>query len=88
MLRPRRVRRSPGLCLPGYRWCGPGCSGPGAPLNPVDSCCKRHDDCYRRSGPSKECDDMFLNCLRPKINAHTRQGRHARLFYHVFRIVR
>ncbi|HWL11412.1 MAG TPA: Parvovirus coat protein VP1-like protein, partial [Ureibacillus sp.] len=32
-----------GFCLPGYRYCGPGCSGPGSPTNPVDACCKFHD---------------------------------------------
>lgn len=39
-----------GFCYPGYRYCGPGCSGPGAPTNPVDACCKYHDECYRYCG--------------------------------------
>ncbi|MFZ0475992.1 MAG: hypothetical protein WAM18_11040 [Halobacillus sp.] len=37
MKRYKRPYR-PGLCLiPGYRYCGPGCSGPGTPVNAVDA---------------------------------------------------
>ncbi|MCH1625703.1 Parvovirus coat protein VP1-like protein [Fredinandcohnia sp. SECRCQ15] len=80
----RKIRRL-GLCVPGYRWCGPGCSGPGAPLNAVDACCKSHDDCYRRFGSSARCDQLFLNCLRNQINPHTKQGRDAAFFYKVIK---
>ena len=52
----------------------------------VDSCCKRHDDCYQRYGPCKYCDDLFLDCLRPKINRQTNMGRDAALFYNVMRL--
>lgn len=82
----RRRRQGFGLCLPGYRYCGPGCSGPGAPTNEVDACCKAHDECYRRYGPSKRCDEIFLNCLESKINPNTRTGRHARLFANFMKI--
>ncbi|MBD8068166.1 Parvovirus coat protein VP1-like protein [Bacillus sp. PS06] len=81
----QRGQRS-GLCVRGYRWCGPGCSGPGTPTNAVDSCCKRHDECYRRFGPSAHCDQMFLNCLRPKINPSHKMGRDAALFYNIMKL--
>ncbi|WP_230502432.1 Parvovirus coat protein VP1-like protein [Sutcliffiella rhizosphaerae] len=77
-----------GNCFPGYRWCGPGCSGPGAPTNEVDSCCKAHDECYRRFGPSRYCDQLFQNCLLPRINRHNQMGRDAELFYKAMRVPR
>ncbi|MGF9887878.1 hypothetical protein ABEX78_04445 [Priestia megaterium] len=54
---------------PGYKWCGPGCSGPGCPVNDVDCCCKYHDLCYEDYGSCHSCDEQFLDCLAPK---HTR----------------
>ena len=82
--RPRR--KNIGFSMPGYRYWGPGRSGPGAPTNDVDACCKLHDDCYRRFGPSRRCDHLFLNCLQPKIHPYSRTGRHAKLFYNFFRL--
>ncbi|MEK3796788.1 Parvovirus coat protein VP1-like protein [Peribacillus sp. FSL H8-0477] len=76
-------RSNQGFCVPGYRWCGPGCSGPGAPTNAVDSCCMLHDKCYERFGPTRQCDQQFLNCMRPKINPRTKMGRDADLFSRV-----
>ncbi|MGP4106301.1 phospholipase [Virgibacillus sp. L01] len=77
----------PRICLfPGYRWCGPRCSGPGSPINAVDAACKEHDMCYRRYGPSCKCDEEFLCRLRPLINPYTQQGRHARTLYYVMKI--
>ncbi|WP_107949704.1 Parvovirus coat protein VP1-like protein [Lysinibacillus parviboronicapiens] len=75
-----------GFCYPGYRYCGPGCSGPGEPTNPVDACCKFHDECYSRYGRTKYCDQLFQSCLLPKINPHNKMGRDARLFYNIFEI--
>jgi len=49
-------QRKLGFCYPGYKYCGPGCSGPGAPTNAVDACCKQHDECYARYGSTKHCD--------------------------------
>ena len=72
--------------LPGYNWCGPGCSGPGAPINDVDAACKAHDDCYRRCGNPCECDREFLNRLHPIINQNTQKGRHARLLYNYMKL--
>ncbi|MGX6444949.1 phospholipase [Neobacillus sp. K501] len=75
------------FCIfPGYRWCGPGCSGPGAPVNDVDACCYKHDRCLKRGIPSCYCDEQFLECLRPKINARTQKGRQAKLMYNVIKL--
>lgn len=80
-----RYRRR-GLCIfPGYNWCGPGCSGPGKPINDVDACCRAHDHCLKQHSTCY-CDQQFMNCLRPKINPHTRKGRHARLMYNYMKV--
>jgi hypothetical protein len=72
--------------FPGYKWCRPGCSGTGAPINDVDACCKAHDLCYRRFGPSCKCDRAFLDCLRPKVNSYSLKGRQAALMYNYMKI--
>ncbi|WP_143317893.1 hypothetical protein [Clostridium sp. HBUAS56017] len=49
-------------------YCGLGCSGPGTPINPVDWCCKFHDDCYTEyntSYPFPTCDQELVKCLKP-----------------------
>lgn len=33
--------------FPGYRYCGPGKSGPAAPINQLDAICMEHDACYQ-----------------------------------------
>ncbi|MBE6184432.1 Parvovirus coat protein VP1-like protein [Heyndrickxia ginsengihumi] len=81
-----RKKRGLGFCVRGYRWCGPGCSGPGAPTNDVDACCKLHDQCYRRYGQCAYCDELFMKCLRPKINRYSKKGRDAALFYNLMKI--
>ncbi|GEM_PF-2195280 len=51
-------------------WCGPGCSGPSAPIDGVDNCCKQHDLCYARYGYFWcPCDAQLCNCLAPYVNA-------------------
>ncbi|WP_318837478.1 phospholipase [Psychrobacillus glaciei] len=77
----RRNRRIRFCVFPGYKWCGPGCSGPGAPINEVDAVCKAHDECYSRGRNPCECDREFLRQLHPKINPYTQEGRHARKLY-------
>ncbi|WP_084019280.1 phospholipase [Desulfuribacillus alkaliarsenatis] len=72
--------------FPGYRWCGPGCSGPGRPINVVDAICREHDICYKKSCSRCECDLLFLRRLKPLINLHTTIGRHALLIYLYMRI--
>ncbi|WP_209122728.1 phospholipase [Alkalihalobacillus sp. BA299] len=75
-------KRGFGLCIfPGYKWCGPGCSGPGAPINDVDECCQRHDQCLSAGRSRCECDRKFLHCLRPKVNNYSDKGRKAAIMY-------
>jgi len=83
-----RKRRSPfSLCIfPGYRWCGPGCSGPERPINDVDYCCYQHDRCLSQGNSPCYCDRQFMKCLRPKINPRTQKGRNARLMYDFMRV--
>ncbi len=81
-----RKRNHLGCVFPGYRWCGPGCSGPGPPINDVDACCMRHDRCLRRGIHPCICDEQFMHCLRPKMIRRTRDGRHAKLMYRVMQL--
>ncbi|MFZ5967056.1 MAG: hypothetical protein ACOYVK_07760 [Bacillota bacterium] len=54
-------------CIYG-NWCGPGCSGPGDPISPVDACCKEHDLCYGEKGYfNRSCDDALVDCLAPYV---------------------
>lgn len=71
-----------GICYPGYRYCGPGCTGPGAPINPVDACCKFHDECYLKYGPRgrRYCDELFQYCLEPYKNSYSKMSKDARFF--------
>ncbi|MTH53536.1 phospholipase [Bacillus mangrovi] len=79
-------KRKTRCIFPGYKWCGPGCSGPGAPINQVDSCCMRHDKCLD-SGRSKcQCDREFLRCLEPHINRYSESGKTAALIYDVMKL--
>ncbi|SER09910.1 phospholipase [Piscibacillus halophilus] len=76
-----------GFCVfPGYRYCGPGCSGPGAPINRVDAACRAHDQCYRSNVPRARCDQEFMRRLQPLIHPHTREGRHARTIYNFMKL--
>ncbi|KGR92411.1 Parvovirus coat protein VP1-like protein [Ureibacillus massiliensis 4400831 = CIP 108448 = CCUG 49529] len=83
-MRRRRLRL--GLCYPGYRYCGPGCSGPGLPTNPVDACCKMHDECYARYGRTPFCDEQFFRCLAPHMRRNDKMARDAALFSKVIRL--
>lgn len=52
-------------CFIHGNWCGPGCSGPSAPVDATDRCCMYHDKCYETNGYfSCECDSNVLACLR------------------------
>lgn len=69
-----------GFCLPGgYRYCGPGCSGPGKPINYVDSCCQKHDACINRYGHCYQCDQMLIDCVNRKKYASRHEGATARV---------
>lgn len=81
-------RFSPRLCIfPGYKWCGPGCSGPGTPINRVDAACKAHDECYLNYGPRSrcKCDIEFLRRLETCRNPYTKEGRQANTIYQYMR---
>ncbi|WP_112182035.1 Parvovirus coat protein VP1-like protein [Paraliobacillus zengyii] len=69
-------------CYPGYRYCGPGCSGPGTPVNRLDAICIEHDACYRRYG-QKVCDDIFLRQTSRLANQPNKIGRDARFMNRV-----
>lgn len=73
------------LCLPGYRYCGLGCSGPGAPLNKLDVYCMQHDACYRSNTPNRRCDEAFLRNLEPYLQRSDKMGRDATLMYRVMK---
>ncbi|MFZ3591529.1 phospholipase [Bacillus sp. DJP31] len=86
-MKRRRNRMFSGFCIfPGYRWCGPGCSGPGAPINAVDAACKAHDDADSRHGSNCEADRQFQLRLKQLMNPYTKEGRHATLMYNYMNI--
>ena len=66
--------------FPRYKWCGPNCSGPDAPINDVDACCKAHDECLQVYSDCT-CDRKFIKSLRSKINITTEKGKVAFLMY-------
>lgn len=81
-----KVKKQRGFCVfPGYKYCGPGCSGPGDPINDVDACCKAHDECLKVDTQCN-CDRKFLLCLRRKMKLTSRKGRIATLMYLYMRI--
>ncbi|MDY7043020.1 MULTISPECIES: phospholipase [Virgibacillus] len=87
MRQPRPMKHHPRFCFPrGYRWCGPGCSGPGEPINDVDAACKAHDECYQKYGDPCRCDREFMKRLQSKIDPTTEKGRHARTLYKYMRL--
>ncbi len=75
-------------CLPGYRYCGPYCSGPGRPVNQLDAFCREHDLCYRSSISRRYCDEFFLHRLRPYLHERGRIGRDAALMYRAINLKR
>ncbi|WP_223589269.1 phospholipase [Neobacillus bataviensis] len=75
------------FCIfPGYRWCGPGCSGPGDPINDVDACCQKHDQCLNKGISPCQCDKEFMECLHNKRNRETDKGRKAALMYDFMKV--
>src|SRR5262249_32622593 len=68
------------------KWCGPGCSGPGAPVDNVDQCCQAHDQCYTDRGYfACSCDKRLLACIAPKRDMSTPKGRAAWAVWSAFR---
>lgn len=82
------LRRQSMFCFPGYRWCGPWCSGPGQPINQVDACCMYHDQCLRSGFSPCACDERFMECLRPMMHGPYPMNRHARIMYSAMRLRR
>jgi hypothetical protein len=70
-----------GCVFPGYRWCGPGCSGPGPPTNPVDACCMNHDLCLQSGNDPCYCDQLFLESLEAYLHGREPENRHARIMH-------
>ena len=69
-------------------WCGPGCSGPGAPIDDVDSCCRAHDLCYTARGYSScSCDRELLRCLEGKRGIRTPRERAASAIWATFKTI-
>lgn len=47
------------------RWCGPGHSGPGAPISLLDRFCQSHDNCYASKGYFNcYCDYLLTSRIR------------------------
>ncbi|RFU64473.1 phospholipase [Peribacillus saganii] len=82
----KQKRRTSNCIFPGYRWCGPGCSGPGAPLNAVDACCKMHDRCLGQGVPTCRCDSEFMNCLRSRRHKFSDEGKTAAIIYQIMKL--
>ncbi|MDV2580736.1 phospholipase [Alkalibacillus haloalkaliphilus] len=74
------------FCLPGYRYCGPGCSGPGKPVNKVDRACRQHDKCYYAGLNRRSCDQKFIRELDRLSSRCTREARHASAIRNVMKI--
>jgi hypothetical protein len=54
-------------CIYG-NWCGPFCSGPGEPIDEIDTLCKQHDLCYGDKTKSKRyCDKKLIEDLKPYV---------------------
>ncbi|MFD2627462.1 phospholipase [Oceanobacillus kapialis] len=81
-------RNGMGFCFPkGYKYCGPGCSGPGQPINAVDAACREHDRCYKQhGGPSCACDKLFMKRLASEIDPYTKEGRDAHVLYQYMKL--
>lgn len=69
-------KTSRGVSIPVYgNWCGPGHSGPGAPIDLLDSRCKTHDLCYARNGyHNKNCDRVLVAQITVDMNAGRYSG--------------
>ncbi|MFC7745961.1 phospholipase [Lentibacillus kimchii] len=80
-------RARPGRCVfPGYRFCGPNCSGPGPPVNMTDAACQAHDACLESGGSPCICDQLFIQHLQRLMNPYTKEGRQAGTMYYAMRI--
>jgi hypothetical protein len=69
---PERLSLAQGLAIYG-RWCGPGHSGPGVPIDAVDEVCCRHDQCYCQRGEFDcSCDrELITNMPAALVDSST-----------------
>lgn len=66
------------ISIPIYgNWCGPGYSGPAAPIDDIDKCCKMHDNCYKIAGKGSKynCDMDLICCLNKHYKGNTLFGK-------------
>jgi hypothetical protein len=59
-------------------WCGPGNSGPEAPIDPVDQACCRHDICFCQHGYDRcSCNrDLIVGLTEAEFDSRTHaEGR-------------
>lgn len=50
-------------------WCGPGHSGPGTPIDLLDTRCQTHDRCYAKNGYfNKSCDRTLVALITIDLN--------------------
>ena len=63
---------SPQLSFPVHgNWCGPGHSGPGGPIDLLDSRCQTHDWCYGQKGYfNKACDRELVVFITLDLSQH------------------
>ncbi|MCG7231811.1 hypothetical protein QPX08_06415 [Corynebacterium propinquum] len=63
----------------GYgNWCGPGHSGPGAPINTLDRICMNHDKCYARKGYfACSCDRQLIADIKANRGKFNGWGENA-----------
>jgi V8-like Glu-specific endopeptidase len=68
------------------KWRGPGCSGPGAPVDDVDQCCQAHDHRYANRGYfACSCNRKLLSYIAPKRDMNTPKGKAAWAVWGAFR---
>lgn len=58
------------LSLPVWgRYCGPGHSGPGTPVDQLDTACMHHDNCYSRKGYFNcSCDQELISEINSRFS--------------------
>lgn len=68
------------------RYCGPGHSGPGTPVDRLDSACRTHDRCYASQGyGSRSCDITLMRWIVTNYNSLSgSQKAKAAIIYGVF----
>lgn len=56
-------------------WCGPGVSGPGAPIDLLDTRCRTHDLCYAEKGYfNKTCDRQLVALITVDLQMNKYSG--------------